>query len=133
MANGHGGYRRPRDPAPVSGPGQLSRRTDGGPAQRVVDLPNAGYGENQAFTQVEQGAPMAASAPPRPAPVPLTAPTQRPWEPVTSGNPLGPGPGPGPAQNYNQRSIAEILSQLAESDPTGQVADIAALARRSGF
>jgi hypothetical protein len=29
MANGHGGPRTPANPAPVSGPGALSKRTDG--------------------------------------------------------------------------------------------------------
>ena len=33
----HGGKRTPGNPAPVSGPGQLSQRTDGGP-QQVLDL-----------------------------------------------------------------------------------------------
>ncbi len=28
-----GGYRAPSSPAPVSGPGALSQRTDGGPTQ----------------------------------------------------------------------------------------------------
>ena len=32
----HGGKRTPGNPAPVSGPGQLSQRTDGGP-QRLRD------------------------------------------------------------------------------------------------
>ena len=42
MADGHGGYRRPTNPSPVSGPGALSRRTDG--QQPTQDLPNAKYG-----------------------------------------------------------------------------------------
>ena len=29
MAEAHGGYRQPSSPAPVSGPGALSKRTDG--------------------------------------------------------------------------------------------------------
>lgn len=31
MTDGRGGYRRPTNPAPASGPGALSQRTDGGP------------------------------------------------------------------------------------------------------
>jgi len=132
MANGHGGYRRPSKPAVVSGPGRLSKRTDGGPSQGGVPLPNAKYGENANFQSIERGAPMAADAG-VPAPVPLTAPTARPHEPVTAGAVLGPGPGPGAAQTMAQRSVSDVLQMVAENDPTGQVGDIAALARRSGI
>jgi hypothetical protein len=41
-----GGYQKPSKPASVSGPGKLSRRTDGGPAQKLRDIPDAKYGEN---------------------------------------------------------------------------------------
>lgn len=91
---GKGGYQAPNNPAPVSGPGALSQRTDGGPADTqaaryVSGLP---YGEGQAMMEMQQSAPMAASAP-APAPiVPLNAPTQRPQEPVTAGANAGPGP-----------------------------------------
>lgn len=93
---GKGGYQAPNNPAPVSGPGALSQRTDGGPAdtqaaQYISGLP---YGEGQAMMAQQQAAPMAASAQmPAPAPiVPLNAPTQRPNEPVTAGANAGPGP-----------------------------------------
>lgn len=109
MANGHGGYRPPTHPAPVSGPGALSRRTDG--RQAVRDLPNAGYGENAAFRAAEQSAPMAQApgapalslAPDTSGIVPLGAPTQRPSEPLTAGLSGGPGAGPSmPAQTAPQ-------------------------------
>ena len=107
MANGHGGYRAPSNPAPVSGPGSLSRRTDG--RQPVQDLPNAKYGENAAFRAAQGGAPMsgdigsggsAASAATPGLPdlsniVPMDAPSQFPGQPVTAG--LSGGPGAGPA------------------------------------
>lgn len=86
-----GGYRAPRKPAPVSGPGSLSRRTDG-PGQPMRDLPNAAYGEAQEFADIQAGAQMAESR--MPQVVPLDAPTQRPDEPVTAGSPSGPGVGP---------------------------------------
>ena len=35
MANGRGGYRQPSNPAPVSGPGALSKRTDGGAVEGI--------------------------------------------------------------------------------------------------
>ena len=100
MANGHGGYRQPSNPAPVSGPGKLSQRTDGRP--NVTDLPNAEYGANQEFRAIQSGAPMgpgpgAASSVPGPQaatpPTPLGAPTQNPGQPVTAGADAGPGPG----------------------------------------
>lgn len=105
MADGHGGYRRPSNPAPTSGPGKLSKRTDGGPAdkrQPQRDLPDAAYGERKAMREIQGGAPMSGGAPapaaapvdPRAGVVPLSAPTMRPDEPVTAGNPLGPGVGP---------------------------------------
>lgn len=108
MANGHGGQRTPSSPAPVSGPGALSKRTDGGPgAKQPLRVPTGGaYGDASALQQTEQGAPMGASAgsaapaasllagmsvPSGPG---LAAPTQQPGVPVTDGAASGPGAGP---------------------------------------
>jgi hypothetical protein len=100
-----GGYRRPTKPAPVSGPGKLSRRTDGGPAKQPVRaLSDAAYGEQATYRADQQGAPMAkapgvsqggAPAPPTDLSnvVPFGAPSQRPGEPVTAGADAGAGPG----------------------------------------
>lgn len=94
-----GGYRPPAAPAPVSGPGKLSQRTD---RQPIAALPDAAYGEQKTFREDQAGAPMAAaggaSGPPvTPADlsqvVPMGAPTSRPGEPVTAGAAGGPGPG----------------------------------------
>lgn len=85
---GVGGYQAPANPAPASGPGALSQRTDG---QGAMALPDAKYGEQAAFRELQQAAPMAVSGSDL---TPLDAPTGRPNEPVTAGNPLGPGPGP---------------------------------------
>ena len=99
MANGHGGYRRPANPAPVSGPGALSRRTDG--RQPVMDTPDAAYGENQTNRELQSQSPLpqapgAPSGPP-PGPTPpgvgLGDPSQQPGVPVTSGAAAGAGPG----------------------------------------
>jgi hypothetical protein len=101
-------------PAMTSGPGAMSRRTDGGPASKqaqryVAGMPN--YGDGQELMDLQASAPMAKAATPAPASAPqaqqggqqaqpaqpitpLTAPTMRPNEPVTAGSPLGPGPGP---------------------------------------
>lgn len=85
-----GGYRAPTNPAPVSGPGALSQRTD---RQPMMQMPDAAYGEQQDFQQIQAGAPMAAT-PSAPPPTPLSAPTQMPDVPVTDGLPFGPGRGP---------------------------------------
>lgn len=86
----HGGDRRPANPAPVSGPGSLSRRTDGGPAdsQPIRRLPDAAHGESRDFEAQQAAAPVAQS---QRVPVdtsgvvPLTAPSQRPDQPITEG------------------------------------------------
>ena len=59
MAEQHGGKRTPRNPAPVSGPGKLSRRTDGGPAQVNAQMTGMAYGENKDFMEIQEGANMA--------------------------------------------------------------------------
>lgn len=127
MANGHGGYRRPQNPAPVSGPGAKSRRTDGGPGQPVRDLPDARYGENAAFRSAQQMAPMSDSAgapgasvgsaglPDLSGIVPMGAPSQRPDEPITSGMPFGPGGGstaPAGPGGMSEQKAAQLRSYL---------------------
>lgn len=105
---GAGSYQQPSNPAPVSGPGALSQRTDGGPSQPNRSLPNAKYGENRDFQAAEGGAPMsqvnpmvsqalsaiAAPGGQQKPTVPFNAPSQRPGEHVASGAAMGPGPGP---------------------------------------
>lgn len=94
---GRGGYQRPSKPAPVSGPGALSKRTDGAPGQGIKSLPGAAYGENKAFEQIQQGAKMAKATPVAKASMPsvtgLAAPSGRPDEPITSGINSGAGVG----------------------------------------
>jgi hypothetical protein len=96
-----GGYRQPSNPAPVSGPGAHSRRTDGQPMRQLA---NADYGEQAAYQQIQQGAPLAqaaqsvagASAPqvdPLAGLTGLDAPSGMPDVPVTAGADLGAGPG----------------------------------------
>jgi hypothetical protein len=99
----HGGYRRPANPAVVSGPGAHSKRTDG--AQPKMDLPNAQYGENAAFQEIQSGAKLSqgsVSAPAGGGPgapmlpggfTGLGAPTEQPDVPVTAGASAGDGPG----------------------------------------
>ena len=63
MTNGHGGYREPARPAPASGPGRLSKRTDGGPSQKMRALEGGAYGEGKAMDELQRSAPMGATRP----------------------------------------------------------------------
>lgn len=110
-----GGYRKPNNPAPVSGPGALSRRTDGGPIQAAKYIPaNGKYGEAKALQEMQSGAPMQGNpVPSMPTPnvpmeplTPLTAPTERPNEPITSGMPFGPGSNTPPAVTFGNDDVA---------------------------
>ena len=74
-----GGYRSPKNPAPVSGPGAMSKRTDGIKSQSPMDMPDAAYGEQKEMRGIQQAAPMAAASMPKITP--LDAPTERPDEP----------------------------------------------------
>lgn len=112
---GHGGYRPPTNPAPISGPGAMSARTDGG----VMNPASPSYGEVADVNSLKQAAPMApsAQASPQAAPVDptasvvgLSAPTQRPDVPVTDGAALGPG------QGTSALGIPQSPSQLARAD-----------------
>lgn len=100
-----GGYQQPASPAPVSGPGSLSKRTDGGPGKQPVRVPSGGaYGDRTNLEQLQQAAPLAADTggdvgAPQPADVGANVigfdqPTQQPDVPVTAGAPTGDGPGP---------------------------------------
>lgn len=129
----HGGYRKPAHPAAVSGPGKLSRRTDGQPN---MQLPNPSYGEQSQFQSIQSGAPMAkappiatpssASAPASSPIVPLSAPSQEPDTPVTAGSQYGPGPGPSSLNLQDPttmdanalRQYLPALIEMADSDNT---------------
>jgi hypothetical protein len=121
-----GGYRKPENPAPMSGPGALSQRTDGGPSQPATYISGLPYGEGQKTYDQQTSAPMAGSNIPQPKPqlpepTPLMAPTQRPDEPITAGINSGPGPGSEvmmdrPNQAY---TLTQTLQQLIKYDPSG--------------
>ena len=96
MADNRGGYQQPTNPAPVSGPGALSKRTDGGategmtqPVQEYTGLP---YGQNKSVND-SQGASSMAGDPFRSPLLDLMAPSTRPDEPITAGINSGPGGG----------------------------------------
>lgn len=123
-----GGARVPTSPAVVSGPGQLSRRTDG---QVQAELSDAGYGEQQAYQEIQGGAPMAGGGMEGPgggggggaeqmmqalaaAQQGWGAGTGRPDEPVTAGAGAGDGPGldalglPQTDEDFRQADVANL-------------------------
>lgn len=129
MANGHGGQRTPSNPAPVSGPGALSARTDspavGGQPQMVA--PGGAYGDRTEMEQIQGGAAMAQAAP-TPRPPGLLDPTARPEEPITAGAAMGPGMGPQAAGIKSDYDITndklrplvhslELIANLPQSNP----------------
>lgn len=89
----------------ASGPGALSRRTDTGPTQKLRDLPDADYGENATYKDLQQGAGLAQSNPMAGMPsggggggaagvISMGAPSTMPGTPVTDGAAMGSGMGP---------------------------------------
>ena len=148
--NGHGGYRAPKNPAPVSAPGKYARRTDGGPAQVMSAAPDQPYGAVKQQLDQQRVAPMGGTAPlPQPAvPGPqsdsgalsgpgvpqyqggaFNAPSARPDEPITTGAPVGPGAGPEALSFVNPMSrpdgsMTNLLRQLSLRDTSGALAKL---------
>lgn len=142
----HGGHRTPSKPAPVSGPGSLSKRTDGptGHGQSLSAPTDMAYGDHQALIAQERTAPMAAmQATPTPqvAPSPQSpaapglssapggtgyaggafdAPSNNPDEPVTNGVDSGPGAG-SEAMSFNGPAQANPVAA-----PTGAMTQMLA-------
>lgn len=137
MADGHGGYRRPSNPAPVSGPGKLSRRTDGRQPQMIAS--GGDYGDRQEMQGLQAGAPMngdlgsggmaagggAPVGPDLSQIVPMGADSQRPNEDIFAGVSGGPGAGPSVAnmpspltdeQRARLRSFLPVMVILASRD-----------------
>jgi hypothetical protein len=148
VAEGHGGYRKPTNPAVVSGPGAHSQRTDG--KQPSMALPNAQYGEAKGFQEIQSGAPLAQSsgmtAPSggsaMPSFTPMDAPSTMPDTPVTDGAQFGAGAGPealGLPQDLEQMDAQHLakylptLISIAERDdtPPGMKAWVRSIIARS--
>lgn len=91
----HGGYRRPENPAAVSGPGKFSQRTDGGPGETPTQaaryISGMPYGEGGELEAVQGAAPLSAA--PTQEVIPFDAPSRYPDEPITAGIDHGEGPG----------------------------------------
>jgi len=162
MADGqHGGYRKPANPSPVSGPGAHSKRTDGKPGepahQSLSAVPDQPYGDPSQQMADQRIAPMAGATPmPPAAPVgqgggaaqapaysgnDFAAPSTRPNEPVTHGADAGPGAGPEamsfppPAATTmapTTGAMTRMLQGLAATDSTGVLAALLQNAQARG-
>lgn len=133
-----GGPRTPTHPAAVSGPGAYARRTDGGAGQPIRDPGGLPYGENQELRTSQSSAPMSntnvSAVATRTkggnsvgAVTPFGAPTERPDEPVTTGNPFGPGEGPEALQmpmsfgQQSSRDAQELKKYLPSLERTANM------------
>jgi hypothetical protein len=137
----------------VSGPGKLSRRTDGGAGskQAMKEIRTGKYGESKQVMEQQQGAPMAGNPAPTPqveaqpvrrgpAVTPLFAPTERPSEPVTSGLPFGDGRNTSPISNAPRQDmespdfeLASALEPLLAYDKTGNIRELYEVAVKYGW
>ena len=138
-----GGYQEPSNPAPVSGPGALSQRTDGGPSQAPMYMPGmkslGSTGREQMAQQ--QGAALyeAPSATGGgsmiesnlPAVTPITAGTALPDQSIADGTPAFGGMGPEalnlPLQEDTDLDKQRLMSylpalELAANMPNSSVA-----------
>lgn len=162
MANGHGGPRTPAHPAPVSGPGAHSQRTDGGPgdqhAQALRAASGQDYGDRKSQIDQQRISPLSQATMPAPAPVspattggpagaggsptpptPFGGPSTRPGEPVTQGVAIGPGAGPealsAPVTAPGQQAsgaMTQLLQRMSATDTTGVLAQLYQAARSRG-
>ena len=108
MATQNGGFSD--SGVPLSPPGAMSQRTDLD-TQASMDLPDAGYGEQADFQEIQGGAPMAGGAVP---PTGILEGSRHPELPVTDGANYGPGVGLDAIQTPDtmQADIALIASYL---------------------
>lgn len=145
MADGHGGHRTPANPAPASGPGRLSKRTDGGPSQKLMSQTDQPYGAREETLQQERSAPMSQADTVHAMQVPAAggppsgggdfgAPSQRPGEPITHGVDIGPGAGPEaigmPTGQMPTGYLTNMLQAMSATDTTGTLAKLYLIAKQ---
>jgi hypothetical protein len=130
-----------RPTAPQNNPMNVNARGGNGQSgdatQAAKYVPGLPYGEGQALMETQRSAPLAAapsieqsgmpsglaSAAASQPMVPLSAPSQRPDEPVTFGANAGPGPGIEALGLTQQgQSTAQVLQKLLPYDETGEIA-----------
>ena len=132
MAENRGGF---RPTAPQNNPANISAVGGAGQSgtQPARYISGMAYGQGQEMMTQQQSAPMAgpsqAEAPSplgasMPSVMPLTAPTERPDEPLTAGMDFGAGPGSEALNLPRERSLSEILASMIDIDPTGDVQEL---------
>jgi hypothetical protein len=121
---GSGGYKQPMNPAPVSGPGALSERTDGGATegmtQPVKQYTGFEYGTNKEINDAQSAQPLAGDGMPV---IPLTAPTQLPEQPDSYGaswDETTPGIDTSFVQGVRPVDAASVAYKNAQYDTSGQ-------------
>lgn len=131
-------------PAQVSGPGAYAKRTDTG-GQPIRSMPEPEYGEQTAFKEQQQGAPMAESTPRNLGGTPDTAAAVEmapmpelpglfdegdPTIPTTAGAPIGAGPNVidglpgGDGTDFQPQGLREGLEPFAIADQSGILASV---------
>lgn len=135
---------RKRRTQPGTSGGNYANRTDLTQPVRVGT--GAPYGQRQELETAQQQAPLPQQAPPGQiqdpalvaalghnfAPAPLNAPTDRPYEPITHGLPIGPGAGPEVMQQAGG-TTAQRMRQLANSTGDTTLADVATRLEQYGL
>lgn len=138
-----GGYQEPSNPAPVSGPGALSQRTDGGPSQAPMYMPNmrALGSTGRDYMETASAAPLYEAPASTgggsmvesnlPAVTPITAGTALPDQSIADGTPAFGGMGPEalnlPKQEDTDLDKQRLMSylpalELAANMPNSSVA-----------
>jgi hypothetical protein len=128
MAENRGGM---RPTAPQNNPANVSATGGAGQsgtqaARYIPGMSQLGSTGVETMAQ-QQSAPMAGpsqSTPTMPPIVPLTSPTERVNEPITTGMDFGPGAGSEALNLPRERSLSEILASMIDVDPTGDVQEL---------
>ena len=123
-----GGYRKPNNPAPVSGPGALSQRTDGSPTQPATYIPGLPQGEGQATYDQQVAAPMMGAVKMEDikgvnVTTDLDAPSEFPNEPIHHGASWGDSPtiNPNSLGNISGSNPVNVIYRMMSYDTSGKL------------
>lgn len=123
-----GGYRKPNNPAPVSGPGSLSQRTDGGPTQPATYIPGLPQGEGRATYDQQVAAPMMGAVKMEDiesadVTTDLSAPTEFPNEPIHHGASWGDSPiiNPNSLGGISGSNPTNVVYRMMSYDTSGKL------------
>lgn len=121
-----GGYRQPNNPAPVSGPGMLSARTDGGAiegmSQPVQQYTGGTYGQNKELRE-QQNAESMYATPKLQTAIELSAPTNYPDEDISTGaswNAATSGLDVNGIQGIQKQSPSSLIYRMMKFDQSGK-------------